>query len=115
MDRLFLVVFLFIIVIIFGEVAIRGLFLFLFFVLFFVVQIVRDDVQVNGMYLRHFEFGFALRAAENLALFDFVFVHVDFGGTFGAADHVYILRTVVDQVGATRAVSTTVERIIYRG
>jgi hypothetical protein len=113
MGRLCLVFFLFLIII-FEKVAIPGRFLLLLFVLFF-VQIFRDDVQVNGMYLRHFELRFALRAAENLALFHFVFVHVDFGGTFGAADHVCILPTAVHKVGATRTASTTVERIIYRG
>src|ERR1700680_1246099 len=91
-------------------------FLFFFFFLVFVVivQIVGDDVEVNGVGLRNLELGFALRATEDLALLDFVFVDVDFGGTFGAADHGSILRSVVQKVGAARTASTTVQRIIYR-
>jgi hypothetical protein len=114
MGRLFLVVFFLFFLILFGKVAIAGRFFLLFFVVFF-IQIFGDDVQVNGMSLGDFELRFTLWATENLAFFHFVFVDVDFGGTFGAADHVGILRRAVRKVGATRAASTTVERIIYRG
>jgi hypothetical protein len=77
-------------VVIFGKVTVLAGFIFFFFVL--VVQIFGDDVQVNGMDLRDFELGFTLGATEDFALFHFVFVDVDFGGTIGAADHGYILR-----------------------
>jgi hypothetical protein len=50
------------------------------------------------MYLRHFEFGFALWATQDFALFYFVFVDVDFGGTLGAANHGSILRKVGGEV-----------------
>jgi len=65
-------------------------FLFVFFLVFLFVQILRNDIEVDGMGLRNFELRLALGTAQNLALFHFVFVHVDFGGTFGTADHVCI-------------------------
>jgi hypothetical protein len=89
---LFFVFFLVILFLILGEVAIfRNFFLFIFFV-FVVVHVFGDYIQVDGMDLRDFQFGLALWATENLAFFDFVFVDVDLGGTFGAADHGSILR-----------------------
>jgi hypothetical protein len=84
---------LFLIVIIFfllREVAVFSNFLLL--VLFVIIIIVGNDVQVDGMDLRDFQLGLAFWATENLAFFDFVFVDVDFGGTFWAADHESILR-----------------------
>jgi hypothetical protein len=65
------------------------------------------------MDLQDFQFRLAFWATENLAFFDFVFVDVDFSGTFRAADHGSILRTNI-KVGAAKTASTTVERIIYR-
>ncbi len=53
------------------------------FFLFFV----GDDVETNGVDLHHLEFDLALRAAQNLALFDFVFVHVNLGDAFRTPDH----------------------------
>src|SRR5229473_1770377 len=86
-----LVVFLVLFFLILGKVAIfADLALFVFFLLF----IFGNDVQVNGMGLRHFELGFTLRATQDLALFDFIFVNIDLCGTFRAADHGSILRTV---------------------
>src|SRR5882757_2444016 len=72
------------------EVAIFGNFLLL--VLFVIIVIIGNDVQMDGMDLRDFQLGLALRATENLAFFDFILVDVDFGGTFWAADHGSILR-----------------------
>lgn len=69
---------------------------------------------MHGMRLRNFELGFALGTTEDLALFDFVFIDIDFGGTFGAADHGSILRRAFDAAGATNLVTATVRRIIYR-
>jgi hypothetical protein len=57
-----------------------------------IVFIVGDEVEMDWMRLRNFEFRFALRATQNLALFDLVFIDIDFGGTLGAADHESILR-----------------------
>ena len=57
------------------------LLLVLFFV-FLVVQVIRYDVQMDGMRLRDFELGFALGTTQDLAFLDFVFIHIDFGGTF---------------------------------
>jgi hypothetical protein len=70
----------------------RFLLLFLFFL---VIKVVRDEVQMDGMGLRDFEFGLALGTAQDFAFLDFVFVNVNFGGTFRAADHGSILRSNV--------------------
>jgi hypothetical protein len=93
---LLLVLFFFVIVvvIIVFEIAVfagRG---FLFLVVVIIIFVVRDDIQVDGMRLRNFEFGFAFRATENLAFLDLVFIDIDFGGTFRAADHESILRKI---------------------
>jgi hypothetical protein len=112
--QLLFVLFLIVLFFVLRKVAIFANFALL--VIFFVVVIVHifgDDVQMDGMDLRDFQFGFALWATQNLAFFDLVFVDVDFGGTFRAADHGSILRRCI-KVGATQAASTTVERIIYR-
>src|SRR5882724_9641132 len=90
------------------------LLLALFFLVFLFVLVIGDEVQVNGMGLRDLEFRLTLRTTQDLAFFDFVFVHIDFGGTFWTTDHGAILRRVVRKV-AVRPSSTTVQRIIYRG
>src|ERR1700694_1632610 len=97
--RLLLVLFfVFLVIIVVDEVAIfSGLALFFLVVLF--VRIIGDKVQVDGMRLRDFEFGFALGTTQDLAFFDFVFVDIDFGGTFRATDHGSTLRIVVCKVG----------------
>src|SRR5271168_3771414 len=61
------------------------------FFLFFLI-VVGDTVQVHGMSLRYFELGLALGTSQDFPFFDFVFIDVDFGGTFRAADHGSILR-----------------------
>jgi hypothetical protein len=88
MELLF-VFFLIFVVFILGEVAVFGSFLLLLFVVFviIIVQIFRDDVQMDRMDLRHFQFRLALGATQNFAFFHLVFVDVDLGGTFRAADH----------------------------
>src|SRR6266567_1802444 len=99
---LLLVVFFFVVlVIIVDEVAIFSSLAFIFLVVLF-VRIIGDEVQVDGMRLRDFEFGFALGTTQDLAFFDFVFIDIDFGGTFGAADHGSILRRVVREVAIPR-------------
>jgi hypothetical protein len=99
-DRLLHVLF-FLFFFVLGGIAVLGL-LVLFFVVIIivVVGIFGDDVEVNGMDLRNFELGFTLRATQDLAFLDLVFVDVDFGGTFGAADHGSILRRTVHLTGA---------------
>ncbi len=105
--------FLFFVIIVVNEVAVFGdLALFLLVVLF--VLVIGDDVQVDGMCLRDLEFRLALRTTQDLAFFDFVFVHIDFGGTFWTTDHGAILRRVVRK-WRFEVVPTTVQRIIYRG
>src|SRR6267143_825894 len=95
---LLLLVFFFFLVVIIDEVAIfPGLALVFLVVLF--VRVIGDEVQVDGMRLRNLKFGFALGTAQDLAFFDFVFVDIDFGGTFRATDHGSTLRTVVCKVG----------------
>src|SRR6266404_9681722 len=94
--------FLFFVIIVVNKVAIfADLALFLLVVLF--VLVIGDEVQVDGMRLRDLEFRLTLRTTQDLAFFDFVFVHIDFGGTFWTTDHGAILRRVVRKV-AVRAV-----------
>jgi 8-oxo-dGTP diphosphatase len=97
---LIVIFFIFLIVIfVVDEIAIvTGLALFFLVLLF--VRIVGDEVQVDGMRLRDFEFGLALGTTQDLAFFDFVFVDIDLGGTFRATDHGTILRRVVRKVAA---------------
>src|SRR6266849_2604118 len=81
---LLLLVFFFVFfVIIVDEVAIFPGLDFVFLVVLF-VRVIGDEVQVDGMRLRDLEF---------------VFVDIDFGGTFRATDHGSTLRTVVCKVG----------------
>jgi hypothetical protein len=91
--ELLLVVFLIVLFFVLRKIAIFPSFaLFVVFFVFVVIHIFGDDVQMHGMDLRDLQFRLALRATENLAFFDFVFVDVDFSGTFRAADHSSILR-----------------------
>src|SRR5215469_2603521 len=76
--------------------------LFLFFVFLFfldvalfvllVIEVIGDGIHVHGVRLRDLELRFALRAAQDFALLDFVLIHVNFGATIGAANHGTILR-----------------------
>jgi hypothetical protein len=91
---LLVVFFVFLVIIIFKKVAIFPGLLLIFLVVLF-VQIIRDDVQMDGMRLRNFHLGFAFGTTQDLAFLDFVFIHIDFGGTFRATDHGSILRRVV--------------------
>jgi hypothetical protein len=94
--ELLLVVFLIVLFFVLRKIAIFPSFtLFIVFFIFVVIHIFGDDVQMHGMDLRDLQFRLALRATENLAFFDFVFVDVDFSGTFRATDHSSILRTGV--------------------
>src|SRR5580693_5045471 len=100
--RLLLVLFFvfFVFFILFEEVAVfRG---FFFLVVIFFIEVIGDEVEMHGMRLRNLELGFALGAAQDFAFFDFVFVHVNFGGTFRAADHGSILRSIVRWAGPYR-------------
>jgi hypothetical protein len=105
-----------------NEVALIAVFTF-FFVLFVILVLVviiifRDDIQVDGMYLGDFEFGFALGATKDFALLYFVFVDVNFCGTLRAANHGSILRRIGGAVRGqdcwAKIAGTHVERIIYR-
>src|SRR5260221_13947772 len=107
----FFFVFLLLLIVV-DEIAIFPGLAFVFLVVLF-VRIIGDEVQVDGMRLRDLEFGFALGATQDLAFFDFVFVDIDFGGTFRATNHGSTLRTVFSKWGYA-AVPTTVQRIIYR-
>jgi hypothetical protein len=90
----------FVLVVIFQEVAVFieffvilfGVFLVVFFLIIFFFDVVGNGIQGHRMRLRYFQFALALRAAQDFALFHFVFVHVDLSGTFRTTEHVYILR-----------------------
>jgi hypothetical protein len=92
---LFLVFFfLFFVIIVVNEIPVFGN-LALFFLVFLFVLVIGDEVQVDGMRLRDLEFRLTLRTTQDLAFFDFIFIHIDFGGTFWTTDHGAILRRVV--------------------
>src|SRR5271156_5189282 len=61
-----------------------GLFLFFFVVIIFVFG---DDDEMHGMRLGHFQLDVALRAAEDFAFLDFVFVQINFGVAFRTSGH----------------------------
>src|ERR1700756_2827712 len=82
---LILNIFLIIVIVIFGHI--------LFVFLFFYVIVVRNDIHMHGMSLRDFHLGLAFRAAQDLSLFHFVFIHIEFGSTIRAADHGHFLRS----------------------
>jgi len=74
-------------------VFVEVVFVFLEFVIFFIfLEFIGDGIQRNRMRLRHLEFGFAFGTAEDLALLNFVFVHINFGRTLWATEHGSILR-----------------------
>jgi hypothetical protein len=72
------VVFFLVIIIFFQKVAVLAGFAFALFVIV-IIQFIGNDVEVHGVRLRDFELRLALGAAQNLALFHFVFVNIDFG------------------------------------
>src|SRR5579859_3066001 len=89
-----LLVFLFffiLVVLVFHKVAvfinivfILSVFLVLIFLVVFFVEVIGNGVQRDRMRLRNFQFALALRTAQDFSLFHFVFVHIDFSGTFRA-------------------------------
>src|SRR5215475_11396370 len=93
-DAVLLLVFFFLFVVFFVvlRIAFVGNVLFAFLVVFFIIHVVGNEVEMDGMRLRYFELGFAFRATQDFAFFDFVFIDIDFGGTFRAADHGTVLR-----------------------
>jgi hypothetical protein len=74
-----LVLFLFFLV--FQEIAVFVGIFFLFLLL------IRNEIQLHRMGLHDLQLDIALRTAQDLAFFDFVFIHVDLGGAFRATDH----------------------------
>ena len=56
-------------------------------VLFFLLIVFGDHVEVDGMGLEDLEFSIALWTAEDLAFLDFLFVHVDFRVALGTFHH----------------------------
>src|SRR6266478_6434401 len=95
---LLLLVFFFVFIIIVDQIAIFSWLVFFVIVVLF-VRVIGDEVQVDGMRLRNLEFRFALGATQDLAFFDFVFIDIDFGGTFRATNHGSTLRTVFAKWG----------------
>src|SRR5450755_4548969 len=65
----------------------RGLFVRILFFVFFLIFVISNRDQMNGMSLRHFKLRIALMAAQNFAFFHFVFVQIDFGVAFGTSGH----------------------------
>jgi hypothetical protein len=93
-------------------VFVLGVFIVLVLFVFFFIEVIGNGVQGHGMRLRNFQFALALGAAQDFSLFHFVFVHIDFSGTFRATEHVSILR--FDFQPAQLAIpGPTNRRIIY--
>jgi hypothetical protein len=84
-NLLLLVFFLF-----FEEIAvlikILSLLLFIFLEVLF-LEFVGDGIERDRMSLRNLQFGLALWTAKDLSLLNFVFVDVNFSGTFRATKH----------------------------
>ena len=76
------------------------------------VEVIGNGVQRHRMRLRDFQFALALRAAQDFSFFHFVFVHIDFSGTFRATEHVSILRLDFQPV-QLEIPGPTNRRIIY--
>jgi hypothetical protein len=93
-------------------VVVLGVFVVLIFFVFFLVEVIGNGVQRHRMRLRDFQFALALRAAQDFSLFHFVFVHIDFSGTFRATEHVSILRLDFQPV-QLEIPGPTNRRIIY--
>jgi hypothetical protein len=55
--------------------------------LFLVVVFIRDYIQTNRVHLNNLDLHLALRAVEDFAFLDFVFINVKINGTFRTADH----------------------------
>jgi hypothetical protein len=84
-----------------------------FLVLFiFLVEVVGNQIQVDGVRLRDFQLGLTLGTAKNLAFFHFVLVNINFGGTLRAADHDFILRGKV-RWGAAPGRAATTKALLY--
>src|SRR5262249_14593809 len=81
-----------VVIIVVGKVAVLAVLGFLLIVV--VIVFIGDKVEVDGMGLRNLEFRLAFRTTQDFAFFDFILVDIDFGGTFRAADHDLILRSV---------------------
>jgi hypothetical protein len=114
LERLLLVVLGFVFLVVFlilEKIAVFAGFSF-FFLFFLVVEVVGDEVQMYGMRLRDLELGLTLGAAQDLAFFNFVFVHIDLCGALGAADH-GTSSVTISQAGFRRTVLPPSWRIIY--
>src|SRR5712692_7699145 len=71
------------------------LFVVLIVFLVFFVKLVGNRIEGHGMSLRDFHLALALRAGEDFAFLDFVFVGVNFRGALWTAKHRPILRVNV--------------------
>jgi 8-oxo-dGTP diphosphatase len=83
-SALLVVIFLIFVIIVFQiVVALRGLRI----IVFFVVIVVGNHVHADGTLLHDFEIRLALQAVQDLALFNLVFVAINFSAAFWATDH----------------------------
>jgi hypothetical protein len=110
---LFLVFFLVFLVV--DKIAIFAGLVFFFVVVVLFVRVIGDEVQVDGVRLGNLEFGFALGTTQDLTLFDFVFIDIDFGGTFRTTDHGSTLRTVFAMWGYEKRAHHRAAYYIPRG
>jgi hypothetical protein len=115
LERLLLVVLGFVFLVVFlilEKIAVFAGFTFFFLFFLVVVEVIGDEVQMYGMRLGDLELGLTLGAAQDLAFFNFVFVHIDLCGALGAADH-GTSSVTISQAGFRRTVLPPSWRIIY--
>src|SRR6266849_2762825 len=86
-------------------------------IIVFFVKLVGNRIEGHGMSLRDFHLALALRAGEDFAFLDFVFVGVNFRGALWTAKHRPILRVNVrsTEPRAWRAATSSVLYTATRG
>jgi hypothetical protein len=88
LDVLFVVFFFFVVVVVvFVVILVELVSVFRLLVLFLLIVIVRDGINLDRMNLNDLHLGFTLGTGQDFAFFHFIFVDVNFGSAFGTADH----------------------------
>jgi hypothetical protein len=85
LDVLFLVVLF--IVLFFFVILVEFVCILRLLVLFILIIVIGNGINLDRMDLNDFHLGLALRAGEDFAFFHFIFVDVNLSSAFGAADH----------------------------
>jgi hypothetical protein len=86
LDVLFVGV-LFVVVLFFVVILVELVSILRLFVLIVLIVVIGNGIHLDRMDLNDFHLGFALGAGEDFAFFHFIFVDVNLGSAFGAANH----------------------------